>query len=403
MVPALGAALVIWAAPQGLGNRVLALGPLRYVGRISYSLYLVHWPLVSLFAFRHGVPDRWSEVTGLTAAALVLGAAMYHLVETPFRRTDPVGSFRVPGRALGATMAAGAVMLTAAGADIARRDGYEWRTHDSLSALARATRDGGRARREAIRQDTCHFSPRNPDYFANFSGCLPDTLDGAIVVLGDSHAADVWAALSQAIPGRPVVQLTAAGCALSRAVDPAERCDIFLDHARDWLTAHRDRIALVLYSQRAGSIMDDAPDGTPAAPDPDAVDRLVRGLSDLVAAGLPVVVWGPRPEFHPVIDVVLARSASMDDFRQRMAATDTQPYAALDADLQTAMDARGIAYLSAQAVLCGDGPCRFLTAGGAPLFVDYAHWSPAGGREVLGLMADAYPAIRDLLAAPRAP
>jgi hypothetical protein len=399
MVPALGAALLIWARSDAWGNRLLGLGPVRYIGRISYSLYLVHWPVVSLFAFRHGTPDSWVDVAVLTAASLGLGALLHHLVETPFRRTGAKGAFLVPGRALAVTMATGAMMLTAAGADIARRDGYDWRTDASLPVLDEAIRAGQRGRREAIRQDRCHFSRRNSDYFGNFEGCQPDPIDGAVVVFGDSHAADIWAALSAAAPDRPVVQLTAAGCDLARAVDPAERCDVFLEHARRWLTANRDRIGTVVYSQRAANIMVDAPDGTPAAPDPVSVERMATGVAELAAAGVPVVVWGPRPEFHPVIEVILGRSTGLNDFRRRMQAVDTAPYAALDAALRTAVGARGIPYLSSRDVLCATGICRFLDDDGGPLFVDYGHWSPAGGRFVLAQMADAYPAVRDLLGA----
>ena len=47
--PTIAAALLILGGIfhyQPLPNRHLAIAPLRYLGLISYSLYLWHWPLI---------------------------------------------------------------------------------------------------------------------------------------------------------------------------------------------------------------------------------------------------------------------------------------------------------------------------------------------------------------------
>jgi peptidoglycan/LPS O-acetylase OafA/YrhL len=67
------------------GPRLLAVPPLRYVGRISYSLYLWHWPVIVLGATAPGGTSAAGK-TVLFATALALSVASYHLVEEPFRR-----------------------------------------------------------------------------------------------------------------------------------------------------------------------------------------------------------------------------------------------------------------------------------------------------------------------------
>jgi peptidoglycan/LPS O-acetylase OafA/YrhL len=81
-----GVILSIVGAPRSLVPRVLALSPIRYIGRISYGLYIWHWPLfIWLNAARMGT-------TGYTlflirvAVTFAVSIASFHLVEQPIRR-----------------------------------------------------------------------------------------------------------------------------------------------------------------------------------------------------------------------------------------------------------------------------------------------------------------------------
>lgn len=86
LLPTTAVALVILggARPGGPG-RLLGVAPLRLLGRISFSLYLYHWPVLVLAPVVLGElsPDlRWALV-GLSIAA---AAVSWKLVEEPFRR-----------------------------------------------------------------------------------------------------------------------------------------------------------------------------------------------------------------------------------------------------------------------------------------------------------------------------
>ncbi|HEY5098412.1 MAG TPA: acyltransferase [Acidimicrobiales bacterium] len=81
-------------APRGVVAVVLALGPVRWVGLISYSLYLWHWPVIVLMT-----PDSIGRSGGPLLAArlgsmVALSCASYYLVERPLRRADWAGWHR---------------------------------------------------------------------------------------------------------------------------------------------------------------------------------------------------------------------------------------------------------------------------------------------------------------------
>ncbi len=89
-LPVLGAALLILSGTpsSGLGaGRVLALQPLPWIGTLSYSIYLVHWPLIQFVQANHGYGFPLSPQVRLGLAALSIPVAwlLYRFVENPVR------------------------------------------------------------------------------------------------------------------------------------------------------------------------------------------------------------------------------------------------------------------------------------------------------------------------------
>ena len=89
LLPTIGTFLILISpdteAKPAMIIRMLSLPPLQFIGLISYSLYLWHWPLIVLV--KNYAPDelsafnRWQLVT----ASAALAAASWWLVEQPFR------------------------------------------------------------------------------------------------------------------------------------------------------------------------------------------------------------------------------------------------------------------------------------------------------------------------------
>jgi len=88
LLPCLGAALIIWANGHTLTSvgKLLALRPVVFIGLISYSLYLWHWPILVFFKYWAIDPIPTSQRLLLLLASLVLAGLSWKFVETPFRK-----------------------------------------------------------------------------------------------------------------------------------------------------------------------------------------------------------------------------------------------------------------------------------------------------------------------------
>lgn len=93
-VPCLGAALMI------VGGVAPSLAPLWnnpagvYIGRISYSIYLVHWPLIVFYQYWRYSQISHDERIGLVVASIALAIPLHHWVEQPFRYGKPAARLR---------------------------------------------------------------------------------------------------------------------------------------------------------------------------------------------------------------------------------------------------------------------------------------------------------------------
>ncbi len=212
-VPVAGAVLAIAGGQAGGAvNRALSSAVAVFFGRISYSLYLWHWPVLVFSKYwRGGYANGW-EAAGWATLALLLAVLSWRFVEQPVRL-----SRRITGRGLVAGWALGSALALAAGGWFYLRDGAperfapELRTHIEASAdfLQDWSRCDTAATGPLAGLRVCALGPEGP----------PELL-----IWGDSHLRplhDVLARLAQET-GTPAALVWVAGCPPLFGVDKRE-------------------------------------------------------------------------------------------------------------------------------------------------------------------------------------
>jgi peptidoglycan/LPS O-acetylase OafA/YrhL len=89
LLPTLGCASIIQARNESfISKYFLSCKPMTFIGKISYSLYLWHWPLIvySRIFYPHGSKSIFSNMYFIVGSAFALSVLSYFIAENPVRK-----------------------------------------------------------------------------------------------------------------------------------------------------------------------------------------------------------------------------------------------------------------------------------------------------------------------------
>jgi peptidoglycan/LPS O-acetylase OafA/YrhL len=344
LLPVLGTALVIGAgcATPGLGvGHLLSKPAMRSIGRLSYSWYLWHWPVLLLAPALFGAELGLAGRLAMVLVSFGLAILTLHLVENPVRfapalRLSAERSLVVGGVLTAMAVCACLVLLVArpvpagqgAAAPAVAVEGpsgapQALSLREQVRAAVAASADLGPV--------PANLSPplgeiAKPEVFVN--GCVlswrdvdqPECVSGdgsvatTVALVGDSHAA-MWQPALEPIAGERHWRLET----MSKVLCPLMELPIFSPHlsrqfteCEQWragvyarLDQERPQLILVDMGRRYGA------DFGFTTYDQAWLDSLTRMVQRLRATGASVVVLGPVPDPQSTVPTCL--SAHMDN------------------------------------------------------------------------------------------
>lgn len=256
LVPTVGTALVILCAtPDTIAGRLLGSGPLVGMGLISYSAYLWHQPLFAFARHERGEEPGAALLLWLTLVTVVLAYVSWRWVEQPFRRPGTIGRRTVFSFAL-----AGSAVFAALGQVGVANEGFaayylEHRLSPEEAELYRLIRDhtSRKLADDMVDDGACRFwSPGiTPAFEARFDACRSQH-GKALVVLGDSHAMNVYNLVAKANVEAFTVGVARPGC---RPENSNADCHYIAFDA--FAARHRDDIRSVLFNQSGAYFIED--------------------------------------------------------------------------------------------------------------------------------------------------
>ncbi|MCE1236128.1 MAG: acyltransferase [Hyphomicrobiales bacterium] len=370
LLPAVGAALLLAYGEGAVTTRLLSTATLRFVGAISYSLYLWHWPIITFWRLRFDMKLAPSDTAAVVALSLAAAWLSHRFVERP-----AISAFRSgrPGRLVVAGLAGvGAISLAAF---VAAIGADHWRAYppDVLKVAGYSRYEGTPEHRSQFLDGTCFVSLGE---VYQRKACLPvSTEKPNLLVFGDSHAAQYWLALKERFPTWNVMQATGAACRPMHGVSTEGHCNDFVPYILDDFLA-KTRIDAVILAGRWLDGEDAILEGT------------IRTLKD---RGLHVTVIGPVVEYEGEFPAILADAMMRGDAdlaaRKRLMERLTR-----DRQMAPMVKATGATWVSAWDAECPEGKCRLFDTDGGPMHFDYGHVTLSAAR----LLMQAVPEPRQL-------
>lgn len=394
LLPVVGTALIILSEQHH--SRLMTNPPARWLGNISYSLYLWHWPVVVALFFA-GLQQQWTWIVGGLVLSLLLGQLSLTLIENPVRRNLTAIS---TGAQIAVLTIAGLVVgCTAVGIRLLELPARPPEKY--ALATAESTNFEHRSRGEC--------APRSDN---TSPGCIYGPANIGAILIGDSHAQSNITALEQAgsAYGKGTLYLASSGCRPIRGLKSSVEtsCHLYNEWLLDnKLPLYADSGIPVIHITRLSWLFKGYNED-PDLKQSDYIDTLVETFDDpaanqrfraafietacSIAAYTTLYVMRPIPEIGVHVPNTLASNIRfrnsdrdirihLDDYHERHAYT-------MDM-LDEAVEKCGIKILDPLPYLCDEQYC-YGSRNGRPLYYDDDHLSEYGNKYLVPMFEQVF-------------
>ena len=387
LLPVGGATLILAAGKRSWSNRLLLMNPAAiWIGRISYPLYLWHWPLLVFLHSGNGDQLSQRDVTGMVALAFVLAAVTYYLVERPLH-------YKAGTRLKTAILSMLMVLVGLSALSIYYGGGLTFRplVHNQTKTLRDLASIGSVYTFfdawGTWRGGTCYSPAQNETLDEELSACS-ERGRPLVFLMGDSYAASLY-------PGLKALEASSGNAFGIAEFTNSNGPPLFEDNrfSTDSVTTfgapsrrtlnelNSDKIEAIHRLRPKLVILDMMFNELNALPTPEATALALGQTADRIRAvdpGVRILYVGPVPHWNGSLKDVILRWASENGRHLPPAYSDygldTTPFA-WDAVLRRRLPEEGILYLSATDMMCKAGKCLTRLADSATQLtaIDWGH------------------------------
>ena len=351
LLPTLGTFLVLIGGQQQNWFMEISKFPgIRWLGDISYSLYLWHWPLIAIPLSLTGNLSAFDRVTCITIA-LILGSLSYQFIENPIRFNSHLARSPLKGLAVGVGLTILGISLTFTLRALAK---VELQSPAQQNILAANTLHS------KISLDGCHLDFMKVD--------IPDCSYGethstqTLFLFGDSHAAQ-WFPILEKFSlqhGFRLVSLTKSACPSAHLTPynqafgrPYSECGAWQTRVLQRIT--QERPILVILGNSSAHIGSRSNQVSPL----EWINGMRDTLNIIQRTGAQIAIIRDNPRFPYDISICLSRAewtgtpASSCDASIAKVLDESM----FHADLEAAKNVPQVHILDFSGILCGEMTC----------------------------------------------
>ncbi|EBR1503782.1 TPA: acyltransferase family protein [Salmonella enterica] len=381
-IPVIGSCLCILFSKHTPAGYLLRNKLFVSIGIVSYSVYLMHWPLLVFYKYYVFRPINTLEKISIVVASVILAYVSYSFIENKFRRIN-LSSFNKMGVSFAIVFVG--VLLTSN--LIYKNNGYSFRVNEYFKEKMN---DAG----------AFHLQQYGGNGYYAGAHIIGDKTASKVsaVIMGDSFARQYAHAIDVNSKGYKFITSMNDGCFFSRnyttfyAGLPEPKCQQRLNFAIDYANKFDVPVIFGLrWIGYEGMISDPKGNQKKFKDENEFIEFIISNIKNVIAAfsGKKVVILGAppgtdgvggvekcvnRPSYLPLVCTKYLNTDDKDTFNKRM-----------NLAIQNALKSdNNVMFIDPYNYLCKDGKCMTMTDDSQFVYSDAVHLSKSGAKVVWG-------------------
>lgn len=376
ILPAVLAGLFILGSSSPLVEKVFASGGAVWLGERSYSIYLVHWPIMVLWKISTDYHFSTAEKLLSVVCSIFFGYILHALVEQRFRFT-PLTSTVMRYHFVTIALVLLIANVTVA-AHLWGKDGYPDRVPKELQNALKNVKWNERL--ALVRNGVCNITRDDiAEFVYDEKECLAiDFNKPNWLMLGDSYGSGAYAIFEKTYPKINFLQLTLPGCRLNspKRISDKDPCSELQKMAFGFIQKKPNLIGVIIASNWTSS--------------PTIVDEIVKTIK---SSGKKVIVLNQRISFKERVPVIVAGSMNkLAAIRKANSLVVSDRFQIRDRIKERLKE--GTTVVDILELQC-PSDCDIFDTNNKLLYLDDSHFSPEGFKVIGGRLLKNYGHIFD--------